>query len=91
MVYRIRSVVTKTWLSKFSERVCWKCGEKFQIGDKIITRGSGRTRKWRKFMTGRKTYHLECWESMFHDVDLTEKDLREIKLIQISETKQYPR
>jgi hypothetical protein len=38
---------------------CTRCGQTFQKGQMVMTRGRHRHSK---------TYHLSCWESMFIDI-----------------------
>ena len=55
-------VLTKKVLNTFRSRethlVCYRCGRRFQEGDRIVSRTGGRS-------LVNKRYHLECYEGLF--------------------------
>lgn len=57
--YRLKEVVAKRLRSEDFSLVCERCGKSIGVGEVVVSRCSG---KYRKF------YHADCWREMFIEV-----------------------
>lgn len=63
-------------VARTTEEFCHKCGKKIEKGELTENRGrvsSMKSRLQRVYV--RKIYHWQCWQSLFYDSKISEKEI----------------